>query len=395
MESKIFDSNLKVAVVHDWLVDYSGSERVVEQLLNLFPQAELFSVVENLSPELKGFIQNKSVQTTFIQKLPWGKQKYRQYLPLMPLAIEQLDLSSYDLILSSSHAVSKGVLTGPDQCHISYVHSPMRYAWDLQHQYLAESGLKRGIKSWLARYFLHNLRQWDRHSALGVDYFAANSKFIARRIWKTYRRKARVISPPVNVNRFACQPYCKEDFYLAACRMVPYKRMDLIVEAFSQMPTKRLVVIGDGPGLDRVKSLATSNITLLGYQPAANFIDYMQRAKAFVFAAQEDFGITLVEAQACGTPVIAYGAGGALETVKGLDCDRPTGVFFQKQTIESLKSAINRFENSFAEVDPKQISLNCRENSLQFSTQYFRERLADFIQASWVDFQSNLFAGGC
>ena len=384
MEFSLLSRNLKVAIVHEWFVDYSGSERVVEQLLNLFPQADLFALVENLPPDLKGFIRHKPVRTTFIQQLPWGRQKYRQYLPLMPLAIEQLDLSGYDLILSSSHAVSKGVLTGPNQCHISYVHSPMRYAWDLQHQYLAESGLTKGVKSWLARYCLHTLRQWDRQSAIGVDFFAANSRFIAKRIWKAYRRKSTVIYPPVDISGFEFNPAPREDFYLAACRLVPYKRMELIVEAFSQMPQRRLVAIGGGPGLQKVKRLAGPNVDLLGYQSQEKLIEYMQRARAFVFAAQEDFGITVVEAQACGTPAIAYGAGGALETVKGLDCDTPTGVLFAEQTIDSLKSAVDTFESTSG-IHAK----SCRQNSLQFSIDQFQQNFSSFVAGRWREWSES------
>ena len=380
MIPEVFDRGLTVAIVHEWFVDYSGSERVVEQLLNLFPQADLFAVVENLPPELKGFIQYKPVQTTFIQKLPWGKQKYQQYLPLMPLAIEQLDLSAYDLILSSAHAVSKGVLSGPNQCHISYVHSPMRYAWDLQHQYLSESRLKWGPKGLLARYCLHNLRQWDRHSAQGVDYFAANSRFIAQRIRKVYRRKARVVYPPVNVKQFDFNGGQRKDYYLAACRMVPYKRMELIVEAFSRMPARKLVAIGDGAGLARVKQLAGPNVELLEYQPTKQLIEYMQQAKAFVFAAQEDFGITLVEAQACGTPVVAYGAGGALEAVNGLDSDRPTGVLFPEQTVDSLIAAVEAFEATSISAQ------SCRDNALRFGIEPFKRTFANYVAECWNDF---------
>lgn len=212
----------------------------------------------------------------------------------MPFAIEQLDVSKHDIILSSSHAVAKGILTGPDQLHISYVHSPIRYAWDLQHQYLREAGLSRGLKATLARWFLHKIRLWDCRTANGVDHFIANSEFIARRIKKVYGREADVIYPAVDVERFALQTN-KQDYYMTASRMVPYKRMDLIVEAFSHMPTRKLVVIGDGPEMNKIKSKATSNIEILGYQPNDVMQKYMSEAKAFVFAAEEDFGITPVE----------------------------------------------------------------------------------------------------
>ncbi|MGE4530468.1 MAG: glycosyltransferase family 4 protein, partial [Acidithiobacillus sp.] len=307
----------RIAIIHDWLTTYAGAERVLEQLLILCPQADLFSVCDFVPEQERGFLRGKTPKTTFIQKLPAARKHYRNYLPLMPLAIEQLDLSGYDIVLSSSHAVAKGVLTGPDQLHISYVHSPIRYAWDLQHQYLRESGLERGVKGRIVQWLLHKIRQWDLRTANGVDCFVANSNFIARRIWKVYRREAAVVYPPVDVSGFALHAD-KEDFYFTASRMVPYKKMDLIVDAFSNMPDKRLVVIGDGPDMKKIRSKAGANIQFLGYQPFDVLRDYMQRAKAFVFAAEEDFGITPVEAQACGTPVIAYGRGGALETVRGI-----------------------------------------------------------------------------
>lgn len=385
---------LKVALVHEWLVDYSGSERVVEQILQIFPQADLFAVVEFLPTELKGFIQNKSVKTTFIQKLPFAKTKYRSYLPLMPIAIEQLDVSNYDLVISSSHAVAKGVLTSPNQLHISYVHSPIRYGWDLQHQYLREANLETGLKSWLARWFLHQIRLWDTRTANGVDGFVANSRFIARRIHKVYRREAKVIYPPVNVEDFQIGELPKEDFYLTAARFVPYKRVDLIVEAFAQMPDKKLIVIGDGAGLARIKALAANspNITLIGYQPPQVLRDYMQRAIAFVFAAEEDFGITVVEAQACGTPVIAFGKGGALETIKGLDQEQPTGVFFPEQTVASLKMAVEKFE-LLEQSSDRITSMVCRENALRFSASRFRSEFKDFVEAEWQEFLANVSSG--
>ncbi len=379
-------NNLRVALVHEWFIDYSGSERVVEQILQIFPQANLFAVVEFLPSELRGFIQNKSVKTTFIQKLPFAKTKYRSYLPLMPIAIEQLDLSSYDLVLSSSHAVAKGVLTSPNQLHICYVHSPIRYGWDLQHQYLREANLETGFKSWLARWFLHQIRLWDTRTANGVDAFVANSRFIARRIYKVYRREAKVIYPPVNVQDFQVGDGVKDDFYLTAARFVPYKRVDLIVEAFLQMPDKKLIVIGDGAGLPKIRNLAanSANITLIGYQPPQVLREYMQRSRAFVFAAEEDFGITVVEAQACGTPVIAFGKGGALETIQGLEQEQPTGVFFSEQSVESIKLAVGEFEkySDRFTVDA------CRTNALRFAPERFREEFSAFVDARWQEFLS-------
>ena len=367
--------NLRIAIAHEWFVNYAGSERVVEQILNIFPHADLFAVVDFLDDSQRGFIQHKKVTTTFIQNLPFARTKFRQYLPLMPIAIEQLDLSAYDLVISSSHAVAKGVLTSPHQLHISYVHSPIRYAWDLQHQYLRESNLETGLKSWIARWILHQMRIWDTRTANGVDLFIANSEFIARRIQKVYRREAKVIYPPVDLQNY---PLCKqkEDFYLTASRLVPYKRVDLIVEAFSRMRDRKLIVIGDGEQMAKIKAKASDNIKFLGYREPEKLREYMQNTKAFVFAAEEDFGITPVEAQACGTPVIAYGRGGVCESVIGLDCDRPTGVFFAEQTPESICAAVIEFERS-----PDRISAdNCRENAMRFSTERFQAEFLDFVK---------------
>ena len=370
---------IKVAIVHDWLVAYAGAERVLEEIINCYPDADLFSVVDFIPKNERGFLKNKPVKTSFIQKLPFAKKKYRTYLPFMPLAVEQFDLSGYDIVISSSHAVAKGVITGPDQLHISYVHSPMRYAWDLQHQYLKETGLVRGLQGWLAKRELHKLRMWDLRTANGVDHFLANSRFIARRIWKMYRREATVIYPPVDVDSFTlCEQ--KEGFFLTASRMVPYKKIDLIAEAFSLMPDKRLYIIGDGPDFDKVKSKAGANVELLGYQPFEVLRNYMQRAKAFVFAAEEDFGIVPVEAQACGTPVIAYGKGGALETVT----EGETGLFFDAQTPSSIIEAVKRFEDMKDRFIPSKI----REKTLRFSKDRFRQEFSSFVNDAWESFKS-------
>jgi glycosyltransferase involved in cell wall biosynthesis len=307
----------KISIVADWLVAYAGAERVIAEFINVFPNADLFSVVDFISNENRKYFHGKKASTTFIQNLPKAKDKYQKYLPLMPLAIEQLDVSAYDIVLSSSHAVAKGVLTGPDQLHISYVHSPIRYAWDLQHQYLREAGLEHGFKSKLARLLLHKIRMWDYRTANGVDHFVANSEFISRRIKKVYGRESDVIYPPVDVDRFSLVE-SKDDYYFTASRLVPYKRIDLIVEAFSHMPDKKLVVIGDGSEMAKIKSKATKNIEILGYQSNEVMQSTMQKAKAFVFAAEEDFGITPVEAMACGTPVIAFGKGALLKLLSRL-----------------------------------------------------------------------------
>lgn len=365
---------MKIAIVHDWLVVPCGAEKVLQNIIQCFPSADIFTVVDFL--EDRDCLMGRPVTASFIQNLPFARKRYRAYLPLMPLAIEQHDLSGYDLIISSSYAVAKGVLTGPDQMHISYVHSPIRYAYDLQHQYLRESGLTGGIRSAMARVLLHYIRGWDARSANGVDFIIANSQFIGRRIRKAYQRDSTVIYPPVDVDAFSlCTE--KEDFYLTASRMVPYKRIDLIVEAFSKTPHRRLVVIGDGPEMKKIKSVAGPNVEILGYQPFSVLKDHLRRARAFVFAAEEDFGIAIVEAQACGTPVIAYGKGGALESIIGLPRERPTGIFFREQTKESLMETVERFERSTCLFDPRVI----RRNAERFSAQKFRSALSEFVEA--------------
>ncbi len=365
---------MRVAVIHDWLTVYGGAERVLEQMLKLYPDADLYSVVEFLGPGERAFIKNKSVKTTFIQKMPLAKHKYRHYLPLMPLAVEQIDLSDYELVLSSSHAVAKGVLTGPEQLHLCLCYTPMRYAWNLQHQYLKETGLDRGLKSLLARSMLHKMRIWDLRTANGVDGFIAISKYIAGRIWKVYRRKAVVIYPPVDTEHYI-PGLEKEDYYLAVSRMVPYKRMELIAETFARLPDKKLLMIGDGPEFKKVQAIAGKNVTLLGYQPDEALLNYMQQARAFIFAAEEDFGIVPLEAQACGVPVIAYGHGGALETICGLETDEPTGIFFEEQTAEALAEAVRLFENEQTHFSAEA----CRKNALRFAQQRFRTELQDYI----------------
>ncbi|QNG60205.1 glycosyltransferase family 4 protein [Bacillus sp. PAMC26568] len=373
---------MKIAIIHDWIVTYAGAEKVLEQMLEIYPEADLFSLVDFVEPGQREFIKNKPVRTTFIQRLPMAKKRYRNYLPLMPRAIEQLDVSAYDVVISSSHAVAKGVITGPDQIHISYVHSPIRYAWDLQHQYLVEAGLDKGLKGMLVRNMLYHIRNWDYRTANGVDYFLSNSNFIGRRIWKVYRRKSETIYPPVDVSAFTLHNK-KEDFYLTASRMVPYKKIDLIVKSFNQMPDKKLIVIGDGPDFEKIKSKAGRNIELLGYQSFDVLKDHMQRAKAFVFAAEEDFGITPVEAQACGTPVIAFGKGGALETVVSYKhSTKPTGLFFYEQKTDAVIKAVYEFEEN----EKCFKSEFCRENAIRFSPERFKEDFKKFADEKIAKF---------
>ena len=369
----------RTAVIHDWLTTYAGAERVLEQILAIYPSADLFSVCDFVPEAQRGFLAGRIPTTTFIQRLPGAAKKYRNYLPLMPLAIEQLDLSDYDVIISSSHAVAKGVLVGPDQLHICYCHSPIRYAWDMQSQYLEEADINKGLKGWIARYLLFKIRNWDYRSANGVDFFISNSNYIGRRIKKVYRRSSTTIYPNVAVQDFPLHEK-KEDFYLTASRMVPYKKMDLIVKAFAGMPDKKLIVIGDGPQYEKVKKAATPNIIIMGYQPFNILRDHMQRAKAFVFAAEEDFGIIPVEAQACGTPVIAFGKGGVLETV----VDGETGILFNEQTIPAIQNAVTRFEDSF-----EFIPLKIRQHAESFSSARFSAQFKAFVdEKSFEFFQS-------
>ncbi|MHA3887883.1 glycosyltransferase family 4 protein [Stutzerimonas degradans] len=367
---------MKIAIVHDWLVTYAGAERVLAALCETWPEADLFAVIDFLCDEDRARLGGKRATTTFIQQLPKARSAYQKYLPLMPLAIEQLDMSAYDLVISSSHAVAKGVLTGPNQLHISYVHSPIRYAWDLQHQYLHEASLDRGIKAKLARMLLHYMRMWDQRTASGVDEFIANSHFIAKRINKSYRRQSTVIYPPVDTSRFTLHE-AKEDFYLTASRMVPYKKIPLIVEAFAAMPDKRLVVIGTGPEMERVREVASANVTLMGYQSDEVLRQYMQRARAFVFAAEEDFGIAPIEAQACGTPVIAFARGGVLETIRGLEHEKPTGVFYPEQSIDSIVAAVRTFETHRQRISAS----NCRSNAERFGGERFKQEIKAFVEA--------------
>jgi glycosyltransferase involved in cell wall biosynthesis len=365
---------LKVALVHDWLTIIGGSENVLKQIATLYPDADVYTLVaQNETIKTLG-LQNNKVFTSFIQRLPFAKKKYRNYLPLYPLAIEQFDLSSYDLIISSSHAVAKGVLTHSGQIHVCYCHSPMRYAWDLYHQYIKDLELNRGVKGYFVKMVLHRMRQWDVISSNRVDYFISNSNYIGNRIKKIYRRDSVTIYPNVALADFeVCA--LKEDFYFTCSRFVPYKKIDLIVNSFAQMPDKKLFVMGDGPDFNKIKKMAggSANIVFLGYQPFDILKSYLSKAKAFVFAAEEDFGILPVEAQACGTPVIAYGKGGTLETV----INNKTGVYFNEQKVSSIVDAVKYFENNLNLFNPGEIA----EHASLFSPQRFDKEFSEFITA--------------
>lgn len=372
---------MKVAIVQEWLVTVGGSDKVVKAILDVFPDADIYTLVakKEVCDELG--IPWEKVHTSFIQKMPLGTKKHRAYLPLFPFAIEQFDLRGYDVVISSSHCVAKGILTKADQLHICYCHSPIRYCWDMYNEYLEESHLDKGFKSWLVRLMLHPIRQFDAIAGSRVDYYISNSDYVGQRIRKTYRRKATTIHPNIDISNFElCND--KQEYYLASSRLVAYKKIDTIIEAFNQMPDKKLVVIGGGPNLDAYRKLAKNNVTVMGYQPFDVLKDKMQHAKAFVFAADEDFGMIPIEAQSCGTPVIAYGHGGSLETVNG----GKTGLFFNEQTPEAIVEAVNKFEamgsQPFAPAD-------CRQWAEGFSEERFKREIQEFVEEKYEEFKKN------
>ena len=370
---------MKKALINDWYNQNGGAEKVIHAINNVWDDFDHFALVDFLKDDERAFILNgKKAKTSFIQKLPFAKKDHRKFLQLFPYAIEQFDLREYDLILSSSSSIAKGVLTNNNQLHICYCHSPIRYAWDLYHQYLDEAKLNNGLKGIYAKYVLHKIRIWDALTPNRVDYFIANSKYIASRIKKIYNRDATVIYPPVNTDFFELEE-TKEDYYFTASRMVSYKKIHLIVEAFNQLPNKKLIVGGNGPDFEKIKKIAKSNIQLVGHSSANQLKQYMQKAKAFVFAAEEDFGIVPVEAQACGTPVIAFGKGGALETV----INEKTGIFFKEQTVQSLLTAIQEFEN--IEFNYNEI----RKHALTFSKERFEKEIKEFVEEKYKQFLGN------
>ncbi|MDB5315489.1 MAG: glycosyltransferase family 4 protein [Rhodospirillales bacterium] len=368
---------MKVAIVHEWLESYAGSERVLEQLIACWPDADIFAVCDFLPESQRHFLGGRPVHTSFIQRLPFARKRFRWYLGLMPIAVEQFDLASYDLVVSSHHAVAKGVITGPNQAHVGYVHSPMRYAWDMQAQYLRQAGMERGLRSIYTRWLLHRLRIWDRSSAAGVDTLVGNSHYIAQRIRKVWRREAEVVHPPVDVAGFPFQAEKGGDFVVVS-RFVPYKRVDLVVSAFRGMPQHRLLVVGDGPEATAIRAAAgdAPNISLLGALPQAELVGLMQKARAFVFAAEEDFGIAMVEAQACGTPVIAFGRGGACDIVRTPDMPRPTGLLFPEQSVASIQAAVTAFTALSPGISPE----DCRHNAQRFDRRNFRTAMLRVAQ---------------
>ena len=385
---------MRVAIVHDWLYVLGGAEKVLSAMFRCFPSADLFTLFDTLSPEDRAKAGLPPSQSTFLQHMPAIKRRHRSYLPLMPVAIEQLDMSGYDIVISSSHAVAKGVITGADQLHISYVHSPMRYAWDLQHQCLREARLDHGFKGWIARYILFKMRLWDTRTAAGVDAYLANSHFVGRRIRKVYGRSSTVIHPPVDVPAELPAPEplstlkIDKGFFLAASRLVPYKNILAIVQAFATLPDKRLVVAGAGPELDRLKAVGAPNVDFVGFVSDQELRRLMRTAKAFVFAAEEDFGIVPVEVQGEGTPVLALGRGGVRETVV-TDGAAPTGMFFERPEAACIAATVQAFEQrscSFTRAA-------CHANAVQFETARFEREFKEFVSAQYSLFRAGLSFG--
>jgi len=369
---------VKVAVIHDWLGPMTGAERVLQQILRCYPGADVFTAIDYLPARHRALLGGSRVVTSFIQRLPRARTRYWNYIPLMPWAFEGFDLTGYDLVISNSHTVAKGVVPREGQVHVCYLETPMRFAWDLESYYLKRFRMDRGLKGAAARFVVRRLRRWDVATAARVDSFVACSEFVSRRCKTFYHRDAEVVYPPVDVDYFTPDAAQKEDFFLVASRLTPFKRVDLIVEAFRALPNRKLVVIGDGPERDRVASLCSTNVTFLGYQPDDVLRDHMRRARAFVYAAPEDFGIVMAEAQACGTPVIALEHGGATEIVQGPDSPAPTGVFFDSQSVVAVVDAVSRFERDEGLFAPPA----CRRNALRFEPRLFREALVRYVDAA-------------
>ena len=370
----------RVALVHDWVPLIAGAERVLQQMANCTPGRDIYTLFNFLPEETtrEFFGADHRIHTSGLNDLPMVEQYYRFLLLQSTRAIEAFDLSEHDVVLSSSAALAKGVITGPGQLHVSYVHSPARYAWDLTHEYIATVGGKLGgLKRAVAREMMHRFRLWDMRTAQSVDHYLANSHFIARRIWKIYRREAEVIYPPVNTGNFVPGVAARGDHFVTASRLVPYKRVEMIVEAFNRRPDLRLRVIGDGPDMKKVRQIAGPNIELLGHVPFEQLIAEFQTARALVFAALEDFGIVPVESQACGTPVICLGKGGTAETVRPLGSSGATGVWFEEQTVESLVEAVDRFVEGEGDIRAE----DCIANAASFGEERFRQQYSDCVNS--------------
>jgi glycosyltransferase involved in cell wall biosynthesis len=368
---------VSIAIVHDWLDTWRGGEQVLAELCGMFPAADLFALVDFLGEGDRARLGGRRARTSFLQRAPFARARFRGYLPLFPRAIESLDVRGYDLVLSSSHAFAKGVRTSPGQVHVCYCYTPMRYAWDLQEQYLAQTGNAKGLRGRAARALLGRLRAWDRAASARVTHFVAISEHIRDRIRRAYGRDATVIPPPVpmasNIRRRSPQ----RNLYVTVSQLVPYKRVDLIAAAFAGRPDRELVVIGDGPERAKLQAMATPNVRLVGRVDDAERDAWLDSARAFVFAAEEDFGIAPLEAQARGVPVIAYRGGATAETIRGLDADAPSGVLFDAQAVAAIADALDRFEREAHRIDADA----CVANAARFSPERFRRDLSAFLAA--------------
>lgn len=364
---------MNIALVHEFLVTWGGSDLVARNFAELYPDAPLFTALYDAGVMDKHFKKTKII-TSSLQKYPFALKKHRLYMPFFPIAFEQFDLSGYDVVLSSHHFAAKGVVTGADTCHVSFVHTPFRYAWDFYHEYIREFGRVKGAAM---RLLFHYLRIVDAAAAGRVDFFIANSENTARRIWKHYRRPSEVIHSPIEARRFHAGEG-QGDYYLIVSRLVPYKRVDLAVEAFRGL-NEKLVVAGSGPELARLKAAAGPNVEFHGFVPDEQLPDLYAGCRAFLFPGYEDFGLTPLEAQAAGRPVIAYAKGGALETV----AEGKTGTFFNEQTPDALREAVRRFD-AFA-ADPRDI----RRHALQFDTGVFKEKINSFITEKYGQWRDN------
>lgn len=364
---------LRIALVHDWFTGFGGREQVLRALGNLFGQADVH-VLFYLPEELPEFLSGHRVFTSFVQKLPGLRHNYRYYLPLMPIAAERLDLRGYDLVISSSHCAAKGVRTSPSAVHICYCHTPMRDCWSESRSGLVRSGWPAWSRL-AAGALLRYLRHWDRKTAGRVDQFVANSTTVRRRIQRFYSREALVIHPPVECEQFAISKHIGE-FYLIVGNLMAYKRIDLAMEACRQA-NRRLIIIGDGPEGRRLRSAGTKGIDFLGYQPDEVVADYMSRCLAFLVPGEEDFGITAVEAQAAGRPVIALAKGGALDSIKGLGtAEQPTGVLFDQANPSAMANAMAAFEHNAEQFVPEHI----RQHALKFDRSLFLQKFTELVQ---------------
>jgi glycosyltransferase involved in cell wall biosynthesis len=368
---------LNVAVVHDWLVDHAGAEKVLEQILALFPNAVLYTLIDRMPAAERARLPSRRTVTSFLQRLPGVQRYFTRCLPLMPLAVQQFDLSGHDLIISSSHCVAKGVLVPPEALHLCYCHSPMRYAWDMQAEYLQKEHLDRGIRSWLARRMFFKLRLWDAYTAHGVDHFAANSHFVKQRILKTYRRQATVIHPPVQLAVAAgAEPAVRRPRHcITVGRLMGYKNVALMLDAFRLLPDWQLTVVGDGPQRAALQAQAPPNVRFAGLVPEAEKQRLLQAASVFVFAAIEDFGIAPAEALAAGIPVVALARGGALDYLR----HRDNAWLFQTATAQALAQALLQSESEW----PADVDQRCRNSVAGLSEARFRAEFSAWVATHW------------